>query len=71
MIPETYEAWHRCMTHSCRIDLTPDFLAQRLAELKEGRSYDVARFRELYGEAHWTRVIAWFERALAEARHDA
>ena len=68
MIPETYEAWRRCITRDCRIELTSDFLLHRLAELRDGRSYDVQRFRSLYGDAHLRRVLSWFERALDEAR---
>ena len=64
MIPETYEAWLRCITVDCGIPLTREYLERRITELKTATSHDVQRFRELYGENHWRRVTGWFEQAL-------
>ncbi len=62
-IPETYEQWHHCITVECGIPLTPEFVAQRLKVWKDENLEETARFRRLYGDAHWRQVIGWFERS--------
>ncbi len=66
MIPQTYSAWKHCITVQCGIPLTVEYLHRRIAELKSSTSYDVQRFRQIYGEAHWCKVLMWFEMALKE-----
>ncbi|MEM7504286.1 MAG: hypothetical protein AAF417_19760 [Pseudomonadota bacterium] len=67
-IPSTYEQWHHCITAECGIPLTSEFVAQRLAVWKDEDAQETARFRRLYGDAHWRTVIGWFEKAGAELR---
>ena len=33
---------------------------------RDEKSAETARFRRLYGDAHWQAVVAWFERAELE-----
>jgi hypothetical protein len=66
MIPQSYSAWKHCITVQCGIPLTVEYLHRRIAELKSATSYDVQRFRQIYGESHWRKVLMWFEMALKE-----
>ena len=66
MIPETYERWRRCITVDCGLELTPAFIEERLAELRDASAHRPRRFVEFWGEAHRARVIGWFERARRE-----
>ncbi|MEM8769133.1 MAG: hypothetical protein AAGE43_16925 [Pseudomonadota bacterium] len=65
-IPETYEQWHHCITVECGIPLTSKFIADRLTVWRNEKAEETARFRRLYGDAHWQSVIGWFEKAEAE-----
>jgi hypothetical protein len=71
MIPESYERWRRCITVDCGLELTPEFIDARLAELRDASAHRTRRFVEHYGEAHRTRVIGWFERARGELAQPA
>ena len=64
--PTTYDQWHHCITVECGIQLTPEFVAQRLEVWRDEQADETARFRDLYGDAHWRAVISWFEQAEAE-----
>ncbi|NCC31026.1 MAG: hypothetical protein EOM24_03260 [Chloroflexia bacterium] len=67
-LPSTYAEWHHCITVTCAITLTPEYIAQRLRALRNPSDRTTARFRELYGVAHLERVIGWFEQAASELR---
>lgn len=67
VLPENYEQWVHCITVDCDIALTPAFVAQRLATLRDApQSQETSRFRRSYGDRHWQKVIDWFERAERE-----
>ena len=61
--PQTYEQWRHCITVECSIPLTMEFVTRRLAVWRDETSAETARFRRLYGDAHWQAVIGWFEHA--------
>lgn len=63
MIPTTYADWRCCIEVDCGLDLTPAFIAGRLAELRDAGHERTAQFVRLYGDAHRQRVIGWFEHA--------
>ena len=63
---ESYDEWKHCITVKCRIQLTADFAAKRIAALSNERDSATARFTSLYGDAYRLRVIQWFEQARAE-----
>lgn len=65
-IPQTYEQWHHCITVECGILLTAPFIAERMAVWRSEDSGETLRFRRLYGDPHWRRVLAWFGRAERE-----
>lgn len=66
MIPRTYAQWQHCISVECGMDLSTDFIAQRLAVWRDAQSQESVRFRRLYGDAHWKAVLDWFERAERE-----
>jgi len=66
VIPQTYDQWRHCITVECGLDLTADYIAQRLAVWRNVRLEETQRFRRLYGDAHWQSVLGWFERAQKE-----
>ncbi|MDX2088062.1 MAG: hypothetical protein SFX73_09435 [Kofleriaceae bacterium] len=61
----TYEAWHDCITRKCRIQLTAEYVAGRIAALSDDTSSDTKVFARLYGDEHRRRVLGYFERARA------
>ena len=61
MIPETFEQWRACIVNDCKIHLTPEFAAQRLAVYQDRQHVETKKFIELYGEQHLNNVIAWFQ----------
>jgi hypothetical protein len=65
-IPSTYADWRRCIEHDCRQPLTADFIATRLAALRDPADSHTRDFTRLYGQAHLGATLGWFEQAAAE-----
>lgn len=65
-VPENYADWRYCITQLCRIGLTPAFIDERLAALRDRSDHGTKRFVATWGEAHLSRTIGWFEQAKAE-----
>jgi hypothetical protein len=63
MIPKTFEEWRHCIEIDCGLKLTPEFIAERIAELSDVNHERTRQYVRLYGEAHRQRVLEWFERA--------
>lgn len=68
LLPSSYESWRHCIEVSCGLRLTAPWIEQRIAALEDKRDRHTARFVELWGAEHHARVLAWFRRALREAR---
>lgn len=68
VIPQTYAQWRHCITVECGLVLDPAFIGQRLLVWRNEGAQETERFRRLYGDAHWQRVIQWFEQAAAEGQ---
>lgn len=66
MIPTTYAEWRTCIERDCGIPLTPDFIAARLADLRDAGSHHTQQFLRVYGPEHHARVLAWFAQAQVE-----
>ena len=64
---KTYDDWKHCITVLCRIPLTPTYVEQRLAALRDPTDQGT-QFVATWGEAHLARVIGWFEQAERELR---
>ena len=65
-LPANYQQWRHCIEVDCKIPLTPDFVAKRLAALQNGDDPKTQEFEELYGVDHLQMTIAWFKQAEAE-----
>lgn len=63
VIPESYEQWRHCILVECGLDLTPDFISQRIASLQDPSGYYTQQFIRCYGAEYLTQVIGWFKRA--------
>lgn len=66
MKPTTFEDWKACITVTCGIPLTPDYVEQRLIALKDAKDYHTQKLKNMWGEEHHTQLINWFERAREE-----
>jgi hypothetical protein len=66
MIPHTYADWHRCITVDCGIQLTADYIRERLEGLRNPGHPKTAEFTRLYGPQHTQNVVRWFEQAQKE-----
>ena len=60
---KTYEDWKQCITVLCRIPLTPAYVEERIAALRNPADYGTQKFLATWGETHLERVIGWFEQA--------
>lgn len=66
IIPTTYAEWRHCIEKKCGLPLTPDYVAARLAALRDPKDAHTRDFLRIYGEPHLRATIAWFERAQTE-----
>jgi hypothetical protein len=66
LVPQTYEEWKHCITVSCGIPLTAQYVQERLAALTDKRDFHTQRFIERWGEAHHQRTLGWFQQAASE-----
>ena len=63
MTPSTYDERRHCIEVKCGLQLTQEFVQQRLLSLRDDRSYQTQRFREMWGDARLRQVVTWFEKA--------
>ena len=67
LFPGDYASWRYCIEVKCALALTPEFLEARIAVLGDPRHEESQRFARSYGEHYREQVLAWFQRAAAEA----
>lgn len=65
---KTYDDWKHCITELCGIPLTPIYVEQRLAALRDPADERTQKFVATWGEPHLSQVIGWFEQAERELR---
>lgn len=65
-VPETYEQWRHCIEVDCGLELTADFIDERLEALRNSRDHHTNRFLAIWGQQHHSCVVQWFQRAQAE-----
>lgn len=68
IIPSTYEEWHHCITETCGIPLTSFYIEKRIKALGDFDDHMTTSFVRLYGEPQRKATLAWFEKALQEAK---
>lgn len=61
-----YDDWKHCITIECGIPLTPEFIENRIASLRDPNDLHTRKFTDEWGQEHLNRVIRWFERARTE-----
>lgn len=62
----SFDDWKRCITVSCGLPLTVDFVETRLDALRNENDLHTRKFVDMWGDAHLARVIGWFEQAQRE-----
>jgi len=65
---DSYESWKHCITVSCGIPLTPDYIKKRIAVLKDYENEHTKKFLKTWGEPQLQKVTEWFEQASQELK---
>jgi len=60
-IPQTFEEWRACIVNDCKIHLTKEFSAERLAVYQDRQNPETKNFIALYGGTHLENVITWYQ----------
>jgi hypothetical protein len=63
IIPQNYEEWRHCIIVECGLELTPKFIAARIASLQDEKEHYTKQFIRLYGPEYLQTVIGWFKQA--------
>ncbi len=63
IIPGNYEQWRHCIIVECGLELTPDFIAARIAALQDESEHYTQQFIRLYGREYQQVVVGWFKQA--------
>ena len=58
----SHKEWHDCITEKCGIQLTLEYIQQRLKVLENISHPETLKFKELYGDEHLQMVISWFRK---------
>lgn len=63
---QNYNEWKKCITISCGIPLTKDFVNTRLTELTDEKNPKTLEFKKIYGESFTQMIISHFQQAQSE-----
>jgi hypothetical protein len=66
MIPQTFDQWKHCITVDCKINLTKDFVLQRLTVFQDTNNPETKKFESLYGKEYLQNIIHWFKKMANE-----
>jgi hypothetical protein len=66
-VPTNFQEWYHCITISCGIELTPQFIDERLKALHNPQDSYTAAFTKQYGASHLQNVIGWYKQAATMA----
>lgn len=61
IIPQNYEEWRHCIIVGCGLELTADYVNERLSSLQDDKDFRTQQFIRLYGRAHTQNIIGWFK----------
>lgn len=61
MIPKNYEEWIDCITNKCKINISEQFITERLKVYTQTNNSETIRFKKLYSETHLNNLISWLE----------
>ena len=66
IFPRHFMAWKHCITEKCKIDLSKEYVLERIEKLSNPSSKERQTFIDKYGE-HWTStVLGYFKQAKDE-----
>ena len=60
VIPQTYDEWRHCITVECGLELSADYVAQRIYALQDEDDHYTQQFIKLYGHQYLQQVLGWF-----------
>ena len=63
MIPVNFQEWRSCIVNKCKIELTPQFIEERLKVYLNESNPETLKFKKLYGAAHLQNIVHWLERS--------
>lgn len=66
-LKQSYQEWKQCIFEDAQKPVTKEFIAQRLAVLKNVQHPEHKKFVTTYGQEYTQQIISYFERALDEA----
>ncbi len=67
VIPQNYEEWKHCIIVECGLELTPEYISERISSLQNERDHYTQQFVRLYGQQHYQNVLGWFMQAQKSA----
>lgn len=67
IIPRNFDEWKHCITVECGLELTPDYIEQRIEALQTPNDHYTQQFTRLYGEQYLQQVLTWFTQAKNQA----
>lgn len=68
MFFSSYSDWKHCIEVKCGIELTADYIDERLRIWNDETKEETKKFIELYGDAYHRQIVSFFEQAKQE-RH--
>ena len=60
ILPQTYQEWRNCISVKCKIELTQNYISNRISELKNEMNSNTQKFIQLYGYQYYQLIINWF-----------
>lgn len=64
-IPQNYTEWRYCITVTCGLELTSEFIDKRITALENVSDFKTKQYIELYGSQYHQLVLSWFSKAKA------
>ena len=61
IFPKTFDEWRHTITVKGGIELTPSYVSERIAILKNEKDSSTQNFIKLYGKEYHQQVTSWFE----------
>ena len=63
VIPQNYEEWRHCIIVECGLELTQDYIDQRITALNDPKDHYTQQFLRKYGAEYHQQVLNWFAMA--------
>lgn len=63
MIPKNFQEWRDCIENKCKIQLSSQFIDERIMVYSNENNPETLKFKGLYGSTHLQNVLNWLETA--------